>query len=38
LGLDVYLSGIDELAEDGTIDPAKVGITGYVSSPLSDTS
>jgi len=29
LGLDVYLSGIDELAEDGTIDPAKVGITGY---------
>jgi len=29
LGLDAYLSAIDELAADGIIDPAKVGITGY---------
>ncbi len=29
LSLDVYLSAIDALAEEGTIDPEKVGITGY---------
>lgn len=34
LGLDAYLSAIDELAQDGTIDPTKVGITGYSASGL----
>ena len=34
LGLDAYLSAIDKLAEDGIIDPHKVGITGYSASGL----
>ena len=29
LGLDVHVAAIDHLAKDGTIDPGKVGITGY---------